>query len=221
MKTRKHIHQGFPADAGADEFYAACKKRRCDTDEHPFLKSQSQNPPPKHIRAATSEDIPALERLIEESVRALSIGFYSPQQIESSLKYVFGVDTQLIEDGTYFVVEAGGQIAGCGGWSKRKTLYGGDKLKTEEDNLLDPKTEPSRIRAFFVHPNFARRGIGRLLLNACENAARQAGFTALELAATMPGEPLYAACGFYVIERIEVELPDGVMVPIARMGKAI
>jgi GNAT superfamily N-acetyltransferase len=174
-----------------------------------------------HIRTATSEEIPALERLIEESVRALSVGFYSPQQIESSLKYVFGVDTQLIEDGTYFVVEADGLPAGCGGWSKRRTLYGGDKLKTGEDNLLDPNTEPSRIRAFFVHPNFARRGIGRLLLDACEKAARQAGFTALELAATMPGEPLYAACGFHIIERIEVELPDGVLVPIARMGKAI
>ncbi len=174
-----------------------------------------------HIRTSTSEEIPALERLIEQSVRALSVGFYSPQQIESSLKYVFGVDTQLIEDGTYFVVEADGQLAGCGGWSKRRTLYGGDKLKTGEDNLLDAKTEPSRIRAFFVHPNFARRGIGRLLLDACEQAARQAGFSALELAATMPGEPLYAACGFHIIERIEVELPDGVLVPIARMGKAI
>lgn len=174
-----------------------------------------------HIRTATSEDISALERLIEESVRALSVGFYTPQQIESSLQYVFGVDTQLIEDGTYFVVEADGLLAGCGGWSKRKTLYGGDKVKTEEDDLLDPKTQPSRIRAFFVHPNFARRGIGRLLLDACEQAARQAGFSALELAATMPGEPLYAACGFHIIERIEVELPDGVLVPIARMGKAI
>ena len=174
-----------------------------------------------HIRTATSEDISALERLIEESVRALSVGFYTPQQIESSLQYVFGVDTQLIEDGTYFVVEADGLLAGCGGWSKRKTLYGGDKVKTEEDDLLDPKTQPSRIRAFFVHPNFARRGIGRLLLDACEQAAREAGFSALELAATMPGEPLYAACGFHIIERIEVELPDGVLVPIARMGKAI
>lgn len=174
-----------------------------------------------HIRTATSEDISALERLIEESVRALSVGFYTPQQIESSLQYVFGVDTQLIEDGTYFVVEADGLLAGCGGWSKRKTLYGGDKVKTEEDDLLDPKTQPSRIRAFFVHPNFARRGIGRLLLDACEQAARQAGFSALELAATMPGEPLYAACGFHIIERIEVELPDGELVPIARMGKAI
>ena len=174
-----------------------------------------------HIRAATFEDIPALECLIEESVRALSVDYYSAQQIESSTIHLFGVDTQLIADGTYFVVEADGQLAGCGGWSKRKTLYGGDKVKTEEDDLLDPKTEPSRIRAFFVHPNFARRGIGRLLLATCEKAASRAGFTALELAATLPGEPLYAACGFQVIERIEATLPDGISLPITRMGKGI
>jgi GNAT superfamily N-acetyltransferase len=173
------------------------------------------------IRLATFDDVPALERLIEASVRALGAGYYSPLQIESSLKYVFGVDTQLIADGTYFVVEVDGQIAGCGGWSKRRTLYGGDKMKGAEDDLLDPQTEPSRIRAFFVHPDFARRGIGRMLLAACERAAGQAGFTALELAATLPGEPLYAACGFHVIERIEATLPDGVTVPIVRMGKSI
>ena len=174
-----------------------------------------------HIRLAAVEDIEALERLIEASVRALSQGYYSPAQIESALKYVFGVDTQLVADGTYFVVEADGQPAGCGGWSKRKNLYGGDKVKTEADDLLDPNTEPSRIRAFFVHPDFARRGIGRLLLDACETAARQAGFKSLELAATLPGEPLYAACGYHVIERLEAELPDGVKVPITRMGKPL
>jgi GNAT superfamily N-acetyltransferase len=174
-----------------------------------------------HIRIATIDDIPALERLIEESVRALSVGYYSPQQIESSLVHIFGVDTQLVVDGTYFVVEAESQLAGCGGWSKRRTLYGGDQMKSGEDNLLDPKTEASRIRAFFVHPNFARRGIGRLLLDTCEKAASQAGFTALELAATLPGEPLYAACGFHVIERIEATLPGGVTWPIVRMGKSI
>jgi len=173
------------------------------------------------IRLATFDDVSALERLIETSVRALSAGYYSPQQIESSLTHVFGVDTQLVADGTYFVVEVEGRTAGCGGWSKRRTLYGGDKMKGEEDDLLDPQAEPSRIRAFFVHPDFARRGIGRVLLDACEKAAGQAGFTALELAATLPGEPLYAACGFHVIERIEAALPDGVTVPIVRMGKSI
>jgi GNAT superfamily N-acetyltransferase len=173
------------------------------------------------IRLATFDDVRVLERLIEASVRALGANYYSPQQIESSLTHVFGVDTQLVTDGTYFVVEAEGQIAGCGGWSKRRTLYGGDKMKGAEDDLLDPQTEPSRIRAFFVHPDFARRGIGKMLLDACENAARQAGFSALELAATLPGEPLYAACGFHAVERIEVTLPDGVSVPIVRMGKSI
>ncbi len=173
------------------------------------------------IRVATFDDIPQLEALITESVRALSVGYYSPQQIESSLVHVFGVDTQLIADGTYFVVEADGQIAGCGGWSKRRTLYGGDQAKREEDSLLDPKTEASRIRAFFVHPEFARRGIGRLLLESSEHAAGHAGFSTLELAATLPGQPLYAACGFQIIERIEATLPDGVQVPIIRMGKHI
>lgn len=173
------------------------------------------------IRLATFDDIPALERLIEESVRALGASYYSPQQIESSLAHIFGVDTQLIADGTYFVVEAEGQIAGCGGWSKRKTLYGGDRMKRGEDDLLDPKIEASRIRAFFIHPNFARRGIGRMLLASCGKAASQAGFTAMELGATLPGEPLYTACGFHIIERIEETLPDGVTVPIIRMGKSI
>lgn len=173
------------------------------------------------IRVATFDDVPALERLIEDSVRALSAGYYSPEQIESSLTYIFGVDTQLIADGTYFVVESDGQIAGCGGWSKRRTLYGGDQMKGNEDNLLDPQTEASRIRAFFVHPSFARRGIGRQLLDACESAARQAGFTSLELAATLPGEPLYAACGYQPLERIEAKMPDGISLPIIRMGKKI
>lgn len=174
-----------------------------------------------HIRVATFDDIPQLEALIAESVGALSSGYYSPQQIESALVYVFGVDTQLIADGTYFVVEVEGQMAGCGGWSKRRTLYGGDQMKGDEDNLLDPQTEASRIRAFFVHPSFARRGIGRLLLNACEQAACQAGFISLELAATLPGEPLYAACGYQIIERIEAKMPDGISLPIIRMGKSV
>ena len=173
------------------------------------------------IRIATFDDIPRFETLITESVRALSAGYYSLQQIESALVHVFGVDTQLIADGTYFVVEADGQIAGCGGWSKRRTLYGGDKMKREEDNLLDPMTEASRIRAFFVHPDFARRGIGRLLLDTCEQAAAEAGFTSLELAATLPGQPLYTACGFHILEHIESALPDGIEVPIIRMGKSI
>src|SRR5438132_13022679 len=111
------------------------------------------------IRLATMNEIPALEQLIAASVRSLSIGYYSPTQIESALVHVFGIDTQLITDGTYFVAELDGQLVGCGGWSRRKTLFGGDQMKAVEDNLLDPKIEPARIRAFFVHPDFARRGI--------------------------------------------------------------
>jgi predicted N-acetyltransferase YhbS len=173
------------------------------------------------IRLAHPSEIPALEQLITRSVRALSVGYYTPEQIESALRYVFGVDTQLIADGTYFVAEANGEIAGCGGWSKRKTLYGGDKMKAAEDTLLDPAREPARIRAFFVDPAWARRGIGRQIIAACEEAAGAAGFTQLELAATLPGEPLYAAVGYQAIERLEVPMPDGVLVPIVKMGKQL
>jgi GNAT superfamily N-acetyltransferase len=173
------------------------------------------------LRLARGDDIPALEQLIARSVRQLSTGYYTSAQIESALRYVFGVDTQLIADGTYFVVEAGGHIAACGGWSKRKTLYGGDQLKAGEDALLDPTTEAARIRAFFVDPAYARRGIGRQLLAACEQAAQAAGFRRLEMGATLPGVPLYAAAGYQAIERIDYQMPDGVILPIVRMGKTV
>lgn len=173
------------------------------------------------VRQATLEDIPALRRLIPESARALSAGFYDERQAESAIRYVFGVDTQLIKDGTYFITETSGQVIGCGGWSRRQTLYGGDQMKAEEDPLLDPTTEPARIRAFFVHPAWARRGVGSRLMEACERAARDANFKMLELVATLPGEPLYRAFGFEVIERFTIDLPDGVALPLARMGKTI
>lgn len=171
------------------------------------------------IRVATMDDIPALQMLIEVSVRGLNSRDYPPDVIDSSLKYVFGVDTQLILDGTYFAVEAGGQIVGCGGWSKRKTLYGGDQAKEAEDNLLDPAVDAARIRAFFVHPNYSRRGIGRLIMTTCEDAARAVGFTRLELMATLTGIPLYEASGFVVTERLVSTLPDGAQMPLARMAK--
>ena len=173
------------------------------------------------IRQATTDDIPALELLIPQSARALSEGFYTPQQIEGAVVHIFGVDTQLINDGTYFVAEEDGRIAGCGGWSKRKTLYGGDQMKTEADPLLDPRTEAARIRAFFVDPQWARRGIGSRLMKACEEAAREAGFSALDLVATLPGEPLYRAFGYEVIERFDIALPDDVNLPVARMHKQL
>lgn len=171
------------------------------------------------LRLATPEDIPALDQLMRRSVRSLSAGYYTERQIELSLIHVFGIDTQIVADGTYFVAEANGQIAGCGGWSKRRTLYGGDQAKEGEDSLLDPATEPARIRAFFVDPDFARKGIGRQIIEACEAAARSAGFTHLELGATLPGVPLYAALDYNPIEHIEHPMPEGEVLPIVRMGK--
>lgn len=172
-----------------------------------------------HLRQASREDIPALENLIDQSVRILGGADYSPTQVESALKYVFGVDTQLIQDGAYYVVEVDNQLVGAGGWSKRKTLYGGDQVKDGTDNLLDPATDPARIRAFYVHPNWARRGIGSQLMRACEMAAKEAGFKRLELMATLTGEPLYAVFGFKIIERTTIEMPGGVMLPVTKMAK--
>jgi predicted N-acetyltransferase YhbS len=173
------------------------------------------------IRLATTDDIPALERLIPESARALSQSYYTTEQTEAAITHVFGVDTQLILDGTYFVVEAEGRIVGCGGWSKRRTLYGGDRMKSRIDPLLDARTEAARIRAFFVSPHWARRGIASLMMKACEQAAREAGFSAIDLAATLPGEPLYRAFGYEVIERFDIALPDGLALPVALMRKHI
>ena len=170
-----------------------------------------------HVRPATPADLSALRELIPLSVRALSQGYYSEAQIESAIRYVFGPDTQLIADGTYFVVQAEHTLVGCGGWSRRSTLYGGDQMKAGEDPLLDPATEAARIRAFFVHPAWARRGVGSALLEACFSAAREAGFRGLELMATLPGVPLYRAYGFEVAEAVETLLPDGVPVPFVRM----
>lgn len=171
------------------------------------------------LRLATSEDLPALDQLMRRSIRALSAGYYTERQIEISLVHVFGIDTQLIADGTYFVAETEGQIVGCGGWSKRSKLYGGDQTKEGADSLLDPTTEAARIRAFFVDPDFARRGIGRQIIEACEAAARAAGFTKLELGATLPGVPLYSAMGYRPIERIEHPMPEGEVLPVVIMGK--
>lgn len=171
------------------------------------------------LRFATIEDIPALDQLMRRSVRGLSAGYYTDRQIDLSLIHIFGIDTQLIADGTYFIAEADGKLAGCGGWSKRRTLYGGDQTKLGEDSLLDPATEPARIRAFFVDPAFARRGVGRLIIEACEAAAREAGFTHLQLGATLPGVPLYAALGYHPIEQVEEPMPEGEVLPLVIMGK--
>lgn len=174
-----------------------------------------------HLRVAERADIPVLNGLIELSGRALSVGYYSPEQADAITRHVFGVDTQLIDDQTYFVIEQEGRIVGCGGWSKRRTLFGGDQTKSGPDPLLDPATEPGRIRAFFVHPAMVRRGLGRQLMAACKAASKQANFNSLELAATLPGVPLYLASGFTIVERFDLALPDGIHVPLVRMRMAI
>jgi GNAT superfamily N-acetyltransferase len=168
-------------------------------------------------RLATLDDLPAIRALIPLSVRGLSTGHYSPGQIDASLRHVFGADTQLVRDGTYYVIEDGGGLVACGGWSRRRTLYGGDQLKQAADPELDPATEAARIRAFFVHPRAARRGLGRRLLEICSAAARAAGFAALELGSTLPGVALYRAFGFAAVEQIEQPMPGGLALPIVRM----
>lgn len=176
---------------------------------------------PMLIRHAEASDIPALEKLIPQSVRLLSTNYYTAEQIESGLTYIFGVDSQLIEDGTYYVAHVDGEIVGCGGWSKRRTLYGGDQAKTEVDSLLNPEVDAARIRAFFVHPDRKRQGIGSRIMQACEQAAKQSGFAVLELVATLPGEPLYKAFGYEAVERFEIVLPDGITLPLIRMTKRL
>ena len=174
------------------------------------------------LRLARETDIPALEQLIPLSVHALQSAHYSAAQMEAALGPVFGVDRQLIRDGTYFVAEVQGSLIACGGWSQRNSLFGGDSGRNEtEDSLLDPASDAARIRAFFVHPAWARRGLGRSILAACENAIRQAHFRRIELVATLAGEPLYAAFGYAVAERYEIPLPNGLRLPAVRMTKTV
>ena len=183
-----------------------------------------------HIRKAAAADVPRLREVIEASVRGLQAEDYSPAQIEGALKSVYGVDTQLIADGTYLVADIELQnrqsqdtpeIVACGGWSKRKTLYGGDQYAAREDSLLDPARDAAKIRAFFVHPNWARRGIGSLILEACENAARETGFTRLEMGATLSGVVFYKAKGYAALENLEAPLGNGEVLPIVRMAKKL
>ncbi len=191
------------------------------------------------IRKAVPADVPKLRKLIEASVRELQAEDYTAEQMEGALESVYGVDSQLIEDGTYLVAEAkiddaspgaanigdgdspsaDWVIAGCGGWSKRKTLYGGDRWSGREDSLLDPTRDAAKIRAFFVHPAWARRGAGSKMLDACEKAAREAGFRSYEMGATLTGAKLFGAKGYVAVEKIEVPLRNGVALPVVRMAK--
>lgn len=173
------------------------------------------------LRAARLADIPALNALIARSAAALSEGFYSPAQVQALIRHVFGVDTQLLVDGTYFVIERDGAIVACGGWSGRRTLFGGDQAKAKEDPLLSPATEAARIRAFFVHPAVARQGLGRRLLTESERAAAAAGFRHAELMSTLPGESLYRAHGYRALETVDHPLPGGQVVRFIRMGRAL
>jgi GNAT superfamily N-acetyltransferase len=170
-------------------------------------------------RVATREDLPALQPVIEAAIGELQKGFLDAAQIESS-RAIMGLDTQLIDDGTYFLVENGGRIAGCGGWSRRATLYGGDHSAGRDAALLDPAVEPAKVRAMYTHPDFARRGVGRQILTLCEDAARAEGFRVLDLMGTMAGRPLYEAAGFRVIEQLSDDA-GGVPVPLVRMRKTL
>ncbi|SDK88757.1 Predicted N-acetyltransferase YhbS [Nocardioides sp. YR527] len=170
-------------------------------------------------RIATQADIPALTEIMDKSIADLQKGFLTQAQITSS-RTVMGIDTQLIEDGTYFVVEDGDEIAGCGGWSRRATLYGGDHTPGREPALLDPTHDAARVRAMYTNPAFARRGVGRLILELCERAAAAEGFATLELMGTLSGEPLYRAYGFEPVERITDDR-GGAPVPLVRMRKVI
>jgi len=171
------------------------------------------------IRLAELEEADALRDLIEASIRGLQSGDYTPAQIEGALGTVLGLDTQLIADGTYFIVEVEGQLAACGGWSRRRTLFGSDHGPRREDHFLDPAIDAAKIRAFFVHPDFARRGIGTRLLEASEQAARDAGFTSFEMGATLTGVPLYLLRGYREVERFEVPLNNGEFLPVVKMVK--
>ena len=187
-----------------------------------------------HLRLAVPEDVPVLRELIDASVRGLQTQDYTPAQIEGALKTVFGVDSQLIADGTYIVAQAGPtaiertgaqhaqlelMIVGCGGWSKRKTLYGSDHWTGRKDALLDPLRDAAKIRAFFIHPAWARRGVGGMILQACEDAARAAGFTRYEMGATLTGAKLFVVKGYVAVKPISIPLVNGESLPVIHMEK--
>jgi GNAT superfamily N-acetyltransferase len=173
------------------------------------------------LRSASLDDVPALASLIAASARALGRGDYTETQVEAALEGTWGVDTELIRDRTYFAAEAAGEIVGCGGWSRRQTLFGGDARADRSSALLDPAQDAARIRAFFVRPDWARRGIGRALLERCEAEARSQGFRRLELMATVPGERLYSAVGFVVTRRLQHTMRPGVTLELIAMAKRL
>ena len=170
-------------------------------------------------RLATPDDIPTIVALMDAAIGELQKGYLDPAQIASS-RAIMGLDRQLIDDGTYFVIEAGGVVVGCGGWSRRATLYGGDHSAGRDASLLDPATQPAKVRAMYTSPSYTRRGVGRLILRLCEEAASAEGFHTLDLMSTLSGEPLYRAAGFEPVERVE-DPAGGTPVPLIRMRKPI
>jgi GNAT superfamily N-acetyltransferase len=169
-------------------------------------------------RLANLDDVPALKLLMQAAISELLKSFLDPKQVAASFS-VMGLDTQLIRDRTYFCIECDGRIVSCGGWSRRATLFGGDHSEGRDAALLDPVKDSARVRAMYTHPDFVRRGVGRLILELCEVTAAKEGFLRAELAATLAGEPLYRACGYTEIERLSADTPSGVPVPLIRMGK--
>lgn len=167
------------------------------------------------------EEREAIKQLIADSARLLSREHYNDLQIETAIVTVFGVDTDLIEDGTYLVAESDGALVGCGGWSKRKTLFGGDQYASRDAAYLDPDSEPAKIRAFFIHPDHARKGIARAILTQCETEARADGFRALELMATLPGIEFYKSCGFTETGDFDLQLTEGVKLELVPMRKEL
>lgn len=173
------------------------------------------------IRKATLGDREPMQQLIAASARLLSRQHYNDAQIEAAIATVFGVDTTLIEDGTYFVAESDGVFVGCGGWSRRKTLFGGDQYSSRDVGYIDPQSEPAKIRAFFIHPDHARKGIARAILARCEEEARAYGFRELELAATLPGVEFYKSCGFSERGAFDLDLVEGVKLELVPMRKEL
>ncbi|MCA0358244.1 MAG: GNAT family N-acetyltransferase [Proteobacteria bacterium] len=176
--------------------------------------------PNLRLRLARPGDMPVLSALMDRAIGELLRDFLPPEGVAASYE-IMGLDTQLIADGTYFVVEDAGEIAGCGGWSRRATLFGGDHSAGRDAALLDPKTDAARVRAMYTHPDHTRKGVGRIILDACEAAARAEGFSRVEMAATMGGVPLYRACGYHDIEPFEAVTSTGYRVPLIRMGKGL